>query len=64
MTNGQRLDLAVNVSSTSGSQIWPGGRGVFMVEATWGGGTVKNFKSRTLKERGLMFLLLLSQPMG
>jgi hypothetical protein len=41
MTNGQRLDLAVNVSSTSGSQIWPGGRGVFMVEATWGGGTVK-----------------------
>jgi hypothetical protein len=41
MTNGQRLDLALNASATGSAQVWPGGKGVFMVEATWGGGTVK-----------------------
>ena len=33
--------LAQNASATGGEVSWPGGEGVFMAEATWGGGTVK-----------------------
>ena len=34
------LTLTAN-SSTPVAQIWRGGKGMFMAEATWGGGTVK-----------------------
>lgn len=33
--------LASNASATGDWVAWPGGRGEFRVEATWGGGTVK-----------------------
>lgn len=33
--------LLSNASATGDWVDWPGGRGVFMAEATWGGGTVK-----------------------
>lgn len=33
--------LLSNASETGSWVSWPGGRGVFTVEATWGGGTVK-----------------------
>lgn len=33
--------LASNASATGAWFMWPGGRGEFRVEATWGGGTVK-----------------------
>lgn len=36
-----RLDLLTNASATGAGQLWPGGRGVFSVAATFGGGTVK-----------------------
>lgn len=35
-----RLDLTLD-SSTPAAQNWKGGKGVFIAEATWGGGTVK-----------------------
>lgn len=41
MANGGRLDLVENASATGDWLIWPGGHGVFMSEATFGGGTVK-----------------------
>ena len=34
------LTLTAN-SSTPVYQVWRGGKGMFMAEATWGGGTVK-----------------------
>jgi hypothetical protein len=40
-SNGGRLDLLSNASATGAGFTWPGGKGLFMVEATWGGGTVK-----------------------
>lgn len=36
-----RATLLENASATGSAKMWPGGRGVFMAEATWGGGTVK-----------------------
>jgi len=36
-----RATLLSNASATGSAVAWPGGRGVFMAEATWGGGTVK-----------------------
>lgn len=40
MTGG-RLDLLSNASATGSALEWQGGKGTFMVEATFGGGTVK-----------------------
>lgn len=36
-----RVDLLEDASATGGWFAWPGGKGTFMAEATWGGGTVK-----------------------
>lgn len=36
-----KLTLLSNAAATSASFPWPGGVGIFMAEATWGGGTVK-----------------------
>jgi hypothetical protein len=36
-----RLDLLNNASATGTAMEWPGGRGVFAAEATFGGGSVK-----------------------
>ena len=41
MATGGRLDLLSNASATGSAAQWPGGKGVFAAEATWGGGTVK-----------------------
>jgi len=41
MGNSVNIDLLSNVSATGSWFNWPGGRGVFSAEATWGGGTVK-----------------------
>lgn len=41
MANGGRLTLAENATATGSAFNWPGGQGVFMAEATFGGGTVK-----------------------
>ena len=41
MANGYRATLAENASATGSAVHWPGGEGVFMAEATYGGGTVK-----------------------
>lgn len=35
------ITLASNASATGSWYFWPGGRGEFRVQATWGGGTVK-----------------------
>ena len=35
------ITLASNASATGSWVPWPGGRGEFRVQATWGGGTVK-----------------------
>lgn len=40
MPNGYRADLLVNASATGSSQIWPGGKGRFMVEGTFGGASI------------------------
>lgn len=34
------VDLLSNASATSGAKEWPGGKGVFAVKATMGGGSV------------------------
>lgn len=39
--NSYRGTLLENASATGAAVKWPGGRGVFMAEATWGGGSVK-----------------------
>jgi len=39
--NTQKLDFGQNVAATSGWLQWRGGKGTFLVEATFGGGTVK-----------------------
>lgn len=39
--SGDVYTLASNASATGDAVAWTGGRGVFMAEATWGGGTVK-----------------------
>ena len=41
MANTARATLAENASATGSAVLWPGGEGVFMAEATFGGGTVK-----------------------
>lgn len=41
MAKGGRVTLVANASATGSALKWPGGRGVFMAEATFGGGTVK-----------------------
>lgn len=39
---GYRADLAVNsANGTSAAKAWPGGKGLFFAEATWGGGNAK-----------------------
>lgn len=35
-----KITLLNNVAATGSSFVWPGGTGVFMAEATWGGGSV------------------------
>lgn len=41
-TNGHAVVLASNATTGNGTAYyWPGGRGLFMAEATWGGGTAK-----------------------
>ena len=40
MSGRIRLDLLTNGSGTSAGQEWPGGDGLFMVSATFGGGNV------------------------
>jgi hypothetical protein len=35
------ITLLSNASATGASFNWKGGKGLFMAEATWGGGTVK-----------------------
>jgi hypothetical protein len=35
------ITLAANASATGGWVMWPGGRGEFRAQATWGGGSVK-----------------------
>ena len=41
MATGARVTLAENASATGSGFSWPGGKGIFMAEATFGGGTVK-----------------------
>lgn len=41
MSKGGAVVLGENLSATGGAVKWPGGDGVFMAEATFGGGTVK-----------------------
>lgn len=41
MAKGGRVTLVENASATGSAKQWPGGKGVFMAEATFGGGTVK-----------------------
>ena len=36
-----KVTLLDNGSATSSAKVWPGGTGIFMVDATFGGGTVK-----------------------
>lgn len=37
-----RVDLADNAGAGNGAEaIWPGGKGYFFAEATWGGGNTK-----------------------
>lgn len=36
-----RVDLLTNASTTGDSFIWPGGRGLFAADGTFGGATVK-----------------------
>lgn len=36
-----RVDLLNNASATGAEIIWPGGRGLFAADGTFGGGTVK-----------------------
>lgn len=38
---GGRVTLGENISATAAGVAWPGGDGVFMATATFGGGTVK-----------------------
>lgn len=38
---GANITLLSNASATGSAFAWPGGRGYFTAEATWGGGTVK-----------------------
>ena len=46
MAKNRTLTLLSNASATGSAVAWPGGRGLFSAEATWGGGTVKlQFKS-------------------
>jgi hypothetical protein len=40
-SGGGRLDLLSNASATGSTMEWMGGKGIFIAEATWGGGTVK-----------------------
>jgi hypothetical protein len=41
MATGHRVDLLSNASATGSAGTWPGGKGAFLAEATWGGGTIK-----------------------
>mgnify|MGYP000888432439 CR=1 FL=1 len=42
MARRARIDLASNAGAGAGTAFdWPGGDGVFMAEATWGGGNAK-----------------------
>ena len=42
MANGIKITLLSNASAGNGTAaIWPGGKGIFMAEATWGGGSAK-----------------------
>lgn len=40
MAKGGAITLVENASAAGSAVSWPGGRGVFMAEATFGGGTV------------------------
>lgn len=35
-----KLTLLSNAAATGSAMVWPGGTGVFMAEAVWGGGSV------------------------
>lgn len=37
----QRVDLLINGNATGNAAIWPGGRGLFTADGTFGGATVK-----------------------
>lgn len=37
----QRVDLLINGSATGNAVLWPGGRGLFTADGTFGGATVK-----------------------
>ena len=41
MASKGKVTLLSNASATGSWLQWPGGSGLFSVEATWGGGTVK-----------------------
>lgn len=41
MAQGGRVTLCENAAATGSALLWPGGQGVFLAEATYGGGTVK-----------------------
>ena len=42
MASGAKFVLAENATTGNGSAAnWPGGKGLFMAEATWGGGSAK-----------------------
>ena len=42
MSNKSRVDLATNAGAGNGAECeWRGGQGLFMAEATWGGGSAK-----------------------
>ena len=46
MAKNRTIILGANISADGDAKAWPGGRGLFSCEATWGGGTVKlQFKS-------------------
>lgn len=37
---GERIDLITNGSATSSAKLWRGGKGTFVVNATWAGATI------------------------
>lgn len=40
MSSGGRNDLLLNAAVTGSDAIWPGGKGTFMAEGTFGGATI------------------------
>lgn len=74
MIYGYRGTLASNAGAGNGSAVnWPGGKGAFVAEATWGGGSAKlqfqtdqstwiDYPSGSLSANGLILFELPAGP--